>query len=105
MNFFPDTVLRVRWSTAKVDSGTGAVEWTGSIDDPAAYRINKSGVYHCSFVGQATLSGPTITNKAYDAGTNVTSFDITIAATNNGCVFTQLFFTGTKRTAASVPLY
>ncbi len=32
MNFFSGTVLRVRWTTAKVDPVTATVEWTGSID-------------------------------------------------------------------------
>ena len=76
-------------------------EWVGTADDPEAYRINKSGVYHCSFVGQADLSGASISNKAYNATTNVTTFDITIPTTNNGCVFWQLAFANTKRTSAS----
>jgi hypothetical protein len=33
-----------------------ATEWSGTIDDPAAYRADYSGVYKGSFTGQAGVS-------------------------------------------------
>jgi hypothetical protein len=78
-------------------------EWISTIDDPEQYRINMSGTYKCSFVGQATVNGwgATVSNKTYDAPNNITTFDITVPSTNNGRIFWQLNLTGTKRTFAS----
>jgi len=88
----------VRW----VQDWRPVAEWSGSIDDPDVYRVDRSGVYKCSFTGQATLThidGPfTIENQAYDSGSNTTTFDINISApgTNHGLIV--MSFTDTKRT-------
>lgn len=76
-------------------------EWVSTVDDPEKYRIKRSGLYKCSFEGQADLSGATISNKTYNAGNNTTTFDITVPTTNNGGVFWQLNFSNTKRTLAT----
>jgi hypothetical protein len=72
-------------------------EWAGTIDDPEQYRIKKSGIYKCSFEGQADLSGIDISNKKYNPSTNTTTFDITVPETNEGDIFWQLSFLNTKR--------
>ncbi len=71
-------------------------EWSGTIDDPCAYRCDNRGTYKCSFVGQATLaaSGASISNKVYDAGTNTTTFDLSITQKQAYC---HINFTGTRR--------
>ncbi len=75
-------------------------EWEGFIDDPEEYRYDNRGTYKCSFAGQATLAaaGASIANKTYDAGTNTTTFALSITQKR---VYAHLNFTNTKRTAAS----
>jgi hypothetical protein len=57
-------------------------EWAGKIDDPAAYRLDRSGTYKGSFHGKATLSAGlgafSITNQTYNSVANITTFDLTI---------------------------
>jgi hypothetical protein len=80
-------------------------EWSGSIDDPAAYRIDISGTYKCTFAGSADVrgvSGGTVQNKTYDAAMNLTTFDFIVdrpPGTNHGLIIIE--FTKTKRTATS----
>jgi hypothetical protein len=82
-----------------------ATEWSGTIDDPDQYRIDYSGVYSGSFTGQASVSVAyvhgTISNVQYSAGTNTTTFNLTLPAPTTGYCFTLLQFSNTKRTAAS----
>jgi hypothetical protein len=79
-------------------------EWIGSIDDPAAYRIDVSGTYKCSFAGSADVrgvSGGTAQNKTFNAVSNLTTFDFVVPSlpgTNHGLIIIE--FTKTKRTAA-----
>ncbi|MFH0976968.1 MAG: hypothetical protein V1874_14390 [Spirochaetota bacterium] len=79
-------------------------EWSGSIDDPSAYRIDISGTYKCSFIGNASVrgvSGGTVRNKTYDAVSNLTTFDFVVASpsgSNYGLIVIE--FTKTKRTAS-----
>jgi len=57
-------------------------EWSNEIDDPEEYRVDHSGVYKCSFIGQSDItiwgSDATIQNKNYDQGTNTTYFEINV---------------------------
>jgi len=80
-------------------------EWSGSIDDPQQYRIDRSGTYKCTFTGQATLNhieGPfTIANQVYNSGTNTTTFDIVIGAPGPQHGLIVMTFTNTKRTPTS----
>lgn len=96
------------WAQSDFDlvllDGRPATEWTGAIDDPEQYRINYSGRYKCSFIGSANVgvSGTSVAieNKAYDAGKNLTTFDLVIGGfpnANHGLVF--LSFTNTQRSA------
>jgi hypothetical protein len=80
-----------------------ATEWSGSIDDPQQYRINMSGIYKCSFIGQAsvTVNGAELKNKIYNSGTNTTTFDVDVPSANNGKVFWQIIFSDTKKTLSS----
>jgi hypothetical protein len=78
-----------------------ATEWAGTIDDPEQYRIKRSGIYKCSFEGQADLSGITISDKNYNPLTNITTFYITIPETNEGGIFWQLSFSNSKRNKQS----
>jgi len=59
-----------------------AREWAGVIDDPEEYRINYSGTYKSSFIGQADVivsgSNSLIENKYYDSLSNTTYFDLVI---------------------------
>jgi len=80
-------------------------EWTGEIDDPEAYRVDRSGRYKGAFVGEARLvraDGPvSIQNQAYDARTNRTTFELVIPkpAANHGLII--LKFLDTRRSRAS----
>ncbi|MGQ0827186.1 MAG: T9SS type A sorting domain-containing protein [Bacteroidota bacterium] len=78
-------------------------EWSGPADDPEQYRINMSGIYKCSFIGQATVTvnGAAKSNHVYTAGTNITTFDVTVSSTNNGRIFWQIVFSNTKKTSSS----
>jgi hypothetical protein len=89
-----------------LNDGRPATEWTGTIDDPEAYRINYSGRYKSSFTGianiNATGTSVTVENKTYDPQTNTTIFDVVIGGfpgANHGLVI--LAFTATQRTPAS----
>jgi hypothetical protein len=78
--------------------------WAPPIDDPDAYQINVSGTYKLSFTGQADLSAAedaasvTIANKSYNATTNTSTADITLAS---GKALLVINFSNTRRTAAS----
>jgi hypothetical protein len=80
-------------------------EWSNSIDDPQAYRIDVSGTYKCEFVGKATVwgvSGGTVQNSVYDSIKNRTIFDFTVAGppgNNHGLLIIE--FANTKRTNVS----
>lgn len=80
-------------------------EWIGVIDDPNEYRVDMSGVYKCSFTGQATLSkidgDYTISNKIYNQGSNTTTFDLTVDPPGSGHGLLVLEFINTKRTSTS----
>jgi hypothetical protein len=80
-----------------------AAEWLGSVDDPQQYRINMSGIYKCSFIGQATVTvnGAVLNNKIYTSGTNTTTFDVNVLPANNGRIFWQIIFSDTKKTPSS----
>lgn len=84
--------------------GRLVAEWEGLIDDPDAYRPDMSGIYKCSFTGQATVTagwGGTVSNKVYNPGTNTTTFDFAIPAPGPGNPFFLITFTSTKRTVES----
>src|SRR4051812_15685443 len=56
--------------------------WAPPLDDPAGFQPNESGVYNCSFTGQATLAVnggtvATIANQTYNSTTNTTTFTLT----------------------------
>ena len=80
-------------------------EWAGEIDDPEAYRVDRSGTYKGSFIGQARLvraDGPlSIQNQAYDARANRTTFDLVIPkpAANHGLIILE--FRDTRRSSAN----
>lgn len=86
--------------------GRPVPEWINQIDDPEEYRIDYSGTYHSSFIGQADISisgtSVSITNKIYDETINTTTFDINVGGypnANHGLAF--LKFTNTKLTPNS----
>lgn len=98
------------WPTSDFDlvllDGRPATEWSGAIDDPETYRVDYSGTYKCSFIGNSNVavSGTSVSiqNKNYDINTNTTTFDLVIGGfpnANHGLVF--LSFSSTKRLAAS----
>lgn len=57
-------------------------EWSNEIDDPEEYRVDYSGVYKCSFIGQSDItiwgSDASIQNKTYNQETNTTFFEINV---------------------------
>ncbi len=86
--------------------GRPVPEWTNQIDDPEEYRIDYSGTYHSSFIGQADVSisgtNVSIANKQYDDTKNLTTFDVIVGGypnANHGLAF--LKFTNTKLTPNS----
>jgi hypothetical protein len=98
------------WPTSDFDlvllDGRPATEWSGAIDDPETYRVDYSGTYKCSFIGNSTVgvSGTSVSiqNRNYDINTNTTTFDLVIGGfpnANHGLVF--LSFSSTKRLSAS----
>jgi hypothetical protein len=80
-------------------------EWAGEIDDPDKYRVDRSGTYKGSFLGEARLvpaEGPfSINNQVYDATANRTTFDLVIPkpADNHGLVILE--FKDTRRSATN----
>jgi hypothetical protein len=80
-------------------------EWTESIDDPQAYRIDVSGTYKCAFSGKAdvkAISGGSVKNASWDSSANTTTFDFVVAgppAAGHGLLIID--FTNTKRTPQS----
>ena len=80
-------------------------EWAGEIDDPEAYRVDRSGTYKGSFIGEARLAradGPfSIQNQTYDALAKRTTFDLIIPkpSANHGLVILE--FRDTRRPAAN----
>lgn len=80
-------------------------EWSGTIDDPEEYRIDYSGIYKSSFIGQADISlygsSATIVNTAYNPETNITAFELVIPGPpGDGHGFVYLTFKNTRRTMA-----
>jgi hypothetical protein len=76
-------------------------EWAGSIDDPEVYRLDVSGTWSCSFLGEGQangVAGGTVQNLTYDAGANTTSFDFVVAPGSNGFILIDL--SDTRRTPA-----
>ncbi len=73
-------------------------EWGGFIDDPEVYRLDVSGTWKCSFIGQADLSawGGTIASISYDMPSNTTTFDFVVSPGSDGLFFIQ--FDNTQRT-------
>ena len=77
-------------------------EWSSSIDDPEVYRIDVSGIWKCSFNGEASVSavaGGSIENLSFDAGNNLSSFDFVVPQGSHG--FFLINFTNTRRTSMS----
>jgi hypothetical protein len=75
-------------------------EWAGSIDDPEVYRLDVSGTWTCSFIGQADIraqTGGTVSNISYDAVSNMSTFDFNVSQGSDG--FFLLNFTNTRRSA------
>lgn len=98
------------WPTSNFDlvllDGRPVAEWSNVIDDPEQYRIDYSGRYQCSFVGQATVraSGTSVSieGAVYDSVANTTQFALVVGAANSanhGMVF--LSFTATRRSPSS----
>jgi hypothetical protein len=77
-------------------------EWFGSIDDPELYRLDVSGTWTCSFIGQADVSaiGGSVIGLIYDSMTNTTTFNFDVAPGSDG--FFILNFDNTRRTAADI---
>ena len=74
-------------------------EWAGSIDDPEVYRLDVSGTWKCSFVGQGAVSvlvGGNVQNLNYDNASNTITFDFVVATGSNG--FFLINFSNTQRT-------
>jgi len=90
-----DLILMETWPVA---------EWVSDIDDPEQYKLDLSGTYHCSFVGQADVSRVwgdfTISPVNYDSATNTSTFDIEIAPPSlwDGNGFVNIRFENTRRT-------
>ncbi len=77
-------------------------EWNNSIDDPEVYRLDVSGTWKCSFVGQAAVSAPaggSVENYVYDAGNNLSTFDFVVPQGSKG--FFLINFASTRRTSTS----
>ena len=92
-----------RTDTRWIFDGRPVAEWFGTIDDPEAHRVDYGGVHRGSFTGQATLTkieGPfTLSNQAYDAAKNVTTFDLTMAPPGPHHGLIVMSFTNTRRTS------
>jgi hypothetical protein len=76
-------------------------EWAGSIDDPEVYRLDVSGTWTCSFIGEGMVTpsiGGTVENLAYDLGTNTTTFDFVVTPGSDGLMIIN--FRNTRRTQA-----
>ena len=82
-------------------------EWTGHIDDPDAYRLDRSGTYLGSFRGSARLEcaeGPfAISNVVYDAAANQTTFALTIGKPGPQHGLVVLRFIDTRRNPQDEP--
>ena len=80
-------------------------EWTGEIDDPDGYRLERSGTYKGSFHGKAALSaaeGPfSISNQGYDSAKNLTTFELTIPKAGPNVGLTVVQFSDTRRSATA----
>lgn len=80
-------------------------EWTGHIDDPDAYRTDRSGRYSGSFRGRAALAvlGGTfqLSNTAYNEKENTTTFDLVIPKPAPGIGLVVLGFQDTRREPGS----
>jgi hypothetical protein len=80
-------------------------EWAGEIDDPDKYRVDRSGTYKGSFIGEARLVAGggafSIRNQVYDALANRTTFDLVIPppAANHGLVILE--FRDTRRSSTN----
>lgn len=80
-------------------------EWQGFIEDPEEFRSDVSGVYKCSFTGQADVEkveGPfTIGPVSYNEATNTSFFDLTVdpVGPHHGLVFIK--FVNTRRTPSA----
>jgi len=76
-------------------------EWAGFIDDPEVYRLDVSGTWKCSFLGQGTvaaIAGGSVQNPAYDAGSNTTAFDFVVPPGSDGLFLLDI--SDTRRTPA-----
>jgi len=77
-------------------------EWAGKIDDPAAYRVDRSGTYHGCFRGSAKLARVqgafAISNCVYDAASNRTTFELTLPKPGPQHGLIMLGFQETRRT-------
>jgi len=82
-------------------------EWAGEIDDPEGHRLDRSGVYHGSFEGQAvvTVSGGTATikNQSHDATTNVTTFEMVMPKPGPGLGLVVIEFKDTRYLPKDAP--
>ena len=76
-------------------------EWAGEIDDPEGHRLDRSGVYHGSFEGHATLavSGGTVSikNQSHDTTTNLTTFEMDMSKPGPGLGLVIIEFKDTRR--------
>ena len=74
-------------------------EWSGSIDDPEVYRLDVSGTWKCSFLGEGMVNGQAggaVQNLQYDGNTNTTTFDFVVLAQSNGLMLIN--FSNTRKT-------
>ncbi len=74
-------------------------EWSGTIDDPDVYRLDVSGVWKCSFYGEADVAAPSggsIQNLNYSSADNLTTFDFVVSTGSNGLFLIN--FSNTRRT-------
>lgn len=77
-------------------------EWSGHIDDPERHRVDYSGVYEGSFVGQATVratgGGCSIVSQRYAFAENKTYFTLEVPAPDRpNHAFIMLSFSDTLR--------
>ena len=79
-------------------------EWAGQIDDPDAYRVDRSGTWHGSFTGQARVAPAggefTLRHQTYDPAANRTTFELVMPKPDINHGLVELEFRDTRRSPA-----